>query len=239
MDAERIEVLHVADSDTIVERVTHHFILHLFPALETLLDKHLRRERESLLGQGGELLGVVAESGSETAERVGRAEYDGIAEFRGCLECVLLVVAGHRVNGLDIDFIEFIDEDLAVFGINDRLDGSAEHLEVIFVEYALVEKLDTAVESGLAAEREHDSLRTFAGYHLLDKERGDGQEVDMVGDSLGSLHCRDIGIDEHCLYTLLAECLECLASRIVEFSGLADLERARTEHEYFLYIAVF
>ena len=41
MYAERVEVLHVADSDAVVEAVAHHLILHFLPSSEALLHQHL------------------------------------------------------------------------------------------------------------------------------------------------------------------------------------------------------
>ena len=34
MDAQGIEVLHVADGDTVVEAIAHHLVLYLLPALQ-------------------------------------------------------------------------------------------------------------------------------------------------------------------------------------------------------------
>ena len=62
MYAERVEVLHVADGDAIVETVAHHLIFHLFPALQTLFYEHLRGEGESLFGYFVQLFLIVAES---------------------------------------------------------------------------------------------------------------------------------------------------------------------------------
>ena len=47
MDAQRVEILHIADRDTVVKTVTHHLVLHLLPATEALLNQYLRREGES------------------------------------------------------------------------------------------------------------------------------------------------------------------------------------------------
>ena len=102
-----------------------------------------------------------------------------------------------------------------------------------------MEELDAAVEGRLASEGQHDALRTLAGYHLLDEERGDRQEIDVVGDALGGLHRGDVGVDENGLDALFAESLQGLAARIVELARLAYLEGARAEHQYFLYVAVF
>ncbi len=81
-------------------------------------------------------------------------------------------------------------------------------------------------------------MRTFAGNHLLDKEGGDGEEIDMVGDTLAGLHRRDVGIDQHRLDALFAEGLQRLGAGIVELSGLAYLESARAEHEHLLYLFI-
>ena len=62
MDSERVEVLHVADGDTVVILVTDHLILNLFPALERLLHENLRRERESLGAKFLKLLVIVTET---------------------------------------------------------------------------------------------------------------------------------------------------------------------------------
>ena len=51
VDAQRVEVLHVADGDAVVEAVAHHLVLHFLPAAEALLDEHLGREGEGLLYQ--------------------------------------------------------------------------------------------------------------------------------------------------------------------------------------------
>ena len=44
MDSERVEVLHVADGDTVVVTVAHHLILYLLPSLQALLYQYLWRE---------------------------------------------------------------------------------------------------------------------------------------------------------------------------------------------------
>ena len=62
MDAKRVEVLHVADGDTVVVAVAHHFIFYLFPSLERLLYQYLWREGEGFLCLCFQFLVVVAEA---------------------------------------------------------------------------------------------------------------------------------------------------------------------------------
>ena len=51
MDAERVEVLHIADRYAIVILITHDLVLDLLPPLKALLDQYLRREGESALAE--------------------------------------------------------------------------------------------------------------------------------------------------------------------------------------------
>ncbi len=84
VDAERIEILHVADGDAVVVGVAHDLILNLLPAAQGLFYQHLRGEGERLGGHGVEFLFVFAEAGAQTSERVGRAQDHRIADLRGC-----------------------------------------------------------------------------------------------------------------------------------------------------------
>ena len=67
MDAQRVEILHVTNGDTVVVPVAHDLIFDLFPSLQGLLYQHLRREREGFLRKGIQLLLVVAEARTQTA----------------------------------------------------------------------------------------------------------------------------------------------------------------------------
>ena len=62
MDAKRIEILHIADGDAIIVSVSNYLILNLFPSLQALLYKHLRREREGFFCQTIKLFFIVAEA---------------------------------------------------------------------------------------------------------------------------------------------------------------------------------
>ena len=105
VDAQRVEVLHVADRDTVVIAVAHHLVLYLLPALQRLLNQHLRREREGFLGQFVEFLLVVAEAGTKSSQCVGGTKNDRIAQFGSCLASLFDVVAGLRLDCLDVDFV--------------------------------------------------------------------------------------------------------------------------------------
>ena len=82
MDADGIHVFHVADGDRSVVAVAYHLIFNFLVALHTFLDQDLadRREREGIFHDGNELLLVVREASSGTAQREGGTQYDRIPD---------------------------------------------------------------------------------------------------------------------------------------------------------------
>ena len=238
MDAQRVEVLHVADRYAVVETVANNLVLDLFPAFERFLDQNLRRICESLAGQRFELGDIVAEAGTQTAERVCRADDDWVAQF-GCHNFGVLH-GGYRMAlyGLYINLVEFFDEFFAVFGVDNRLHGSSEHLDVVFFEHSALVQLHSAVQGRLTSECQQYSLRAFAFDDLLDEFGRYGQEVDAVGYVLRGLNRRDVRVDEYGVDTLLFESFERLGAGIVELSRLADFQRSRTEQYHLFYLTV-
>ena len=62
MDAERVEILHVADCDTVVVFVPDNLIFDFLPAFEGFLHKNLGREGKGFLASLFQLRLVVAEA---------------------------------------------------------------------------------------------------------------------------------------------------------------------------------
>ena len=210
VDAERVEVLHVADGDAVVVAVAHHLILHFFPALETLLDKYLRREAESLVADGNELLLIVTETRAQATEGVCRTDDDRIAKVACSLLCLIERVAGMALDGVDTNLIETLHKEFAVFGVDDGLDRRTEHLHVVFLEHATLVELNSAVQCRLSAEAEQDAIGTFLLDDLLDEKWSDRQEIHTVGNAFRSLHCGNIRVNENALDAFFLQCLESL-----------------------------
>ena len=145
VDAQRVEVLHVAHRDAVVEAVAHHLVFHLFPSLQALFHKHLRGEREGFLGQHVQFFLIIAESGAEPSQGVCRTDNDGIAQIARGPTCLFDVFAGFALDGLHVDFVELTHEEFAVFSIHDSLHGGAEHLHAVFFKRARLIERDPAV----------------------------------------------------------------------------------------------
>ena len=120
VDAEWVEVLHVADRDAIVSAVTDHFVFDLFPPFERLFDQHLRCDRQGPVGHVAQLVFLVAKSRSLSAERIGRAQNNREAHFRRGSHRFIDSRAGVTMRGLRADLEELVPEEVAVF---DNLEG--------------------------------------------------------------------------------------------------------------------
>ena len=58
-----------------------------------------------------------------------------------------LLYAGCRMglDGLHSDLVEFLDEEVTVLCVHDRLDRGAKHLHIVLVQNALLVQFNTAV----------------------------------------------------------------------------------------------
>src|SRR6185503_268618 len=232
MDAHGVEVFHVAYHDAVVEAVAHDLVLELLPADQVLLDKDLGAVGERPCGAQPQLRLVGAAARAQAAERVSRAQHDRIADSP-CQNCRFLQRVRRRAaRHFDPDLGEPRAEESAVLGFLDGADRRSQHRDPEALEHAAARELQAAVEGGLAAEAERDRIRALALDHLGDELRGHRQEIDPVGERRRSLHGGDVRVHQHRADALLGQRLDRLAARIVEFAGLADLERAAAEQQH-------
>ncbi len=140
------------------------------------------------------------------------------------------------LDGLDPDLVEPLDEEFAVLGVDNRLDGRTEHLHAVFVEDARAVEFHAAVEGCLPAEGEQDTVGTLFGNDFLNEIGRNGFEINLVRHAFRGLDGGDIGVDKHGAYPLLAQGFERLRTRIVELARLTDFECPRTENKHLFYV---
>ena len=235
VDAQRVEVLHVADGDAVVETVPDHFILYFLPSLQRLFHQHLRGERESLLGLCLQLLLVFAETGTQSAQGISSPQYDGEAHFSRSHTHFLYRTASLALDGLHPYLVKPFDEEVAVLCVDDGLHWRSEHFHTVLLQHTLAVKLHTAVQSRLSAEAQHDTIRAFLlddAFHELRRHR---LEIDSVCNVLRRLHRGDVRIDEHRMDALFFHRLQGLCPAVVKLTGLAYLQCTASQQEHFLY----
>ena len=183
MDSQWVEVLHVTNCDTVVVTVANYLILNLLPALQALLYQYLWREREGLLSELVQLLLIICETRTESTQGVSSTDDDRITELGSSLAGLLDVLASLTLDGLHVDFIQLLYEELTVLSIHDSLNWSTQHLDIIFFQDALTIEFHTTVEGSLATETEEDTVWLLLLDDTLYEVWLHWQEVNLVGNT--------------------------------------------------------
>ena len=227
VDAHRVYVLHVADSDAVVRAVAHHFVLDFFPADERLFDENLpnRARGDAALDNADELRFGLRDAAARAAERVRRADDERQPDVVHDAARVLdRLDDGGRRDGF-ADFDEQVAEQLAVFGAADGVERRAEQPDAVSVENAGVGELDGEIQPRLPAERGQNAVRRLPrddALQRLDRERLD---IDHVGDVFVRHNRGGIGVDEDGDDALFAQRLASLRPRVIELRRLPDDDR--------------
>ena len=196
VDSERVEVLHVANGDTVVGSVTNNLVLNLLPALEGLLDENLGGERQRAGGQVTELFGVGSEARTQTTKGVSRPDNDGVANLLGSLESVLDSLDGSRFGNRNINLVQGLGEEVTVFTGLQGLDGGTENLDTVAFKGAHAVHLHTQVQGGLTTEGEENTIRALTLNDVGNIFGGDGEVVDFIRKLVVGLDSRNVGVNQ-------------------------------------------
>ena len=221
--------------------VTHDLHLILFPALDGLLDQHLvgGRELQALAHDGDEFLVGVSDAAAGATEGKARAQYTGIAYALGDSLGVGHAVGIARARDLQADLGHGLVKELTVLAALDGGQVAADHLDAVLVERAVFRQLDGGVQTGLAAQCGQQRVRALFLDYALDKLGGDGLDIGAVGKTRVGHNGRRVGVDQDDLKAILLEHLAGLGAGVVELTGLANNDRARTNNEDALDVSTF
>ena len=234
MDTDGVEVFHVADRDAVIERIAHHFVLHFLPALQRFFHQNLVGSGEGFLGQRPQLVQVVGKAAAQPAQRERRPHDDGEADFLPRRQRVVHRCHGHAAGRMHANLVELDFENFPVLGVDDALNGRAQHLHVVLLEHAGAVQGHGAVQRRLAAKGHQNAIGLLLFDDFLHEVGCHGQEVHVVGHVVRRLHGGNVGVDEDGADAFLLQRLEGLGAGIIELPGLADFEGPGTEDENFV-----
>src|SRR5208283_828108 len=152
----------------------------------------------------------------------------------------LVEVVGQATTGtFQADLLDASPEQRAIFGLANGLSAGPDQDAAMASERARLVQRHADIQAGLPAQGRQHRVWLFDSENLLNGLGGDRLDVGAIGD-LGVGHDRGrVGIDQHDLIALLAECLARLSSRVVEFAGLADHDWPGTYDQDLLDIRTF
>ncbi len=236
VDADGVDVLHIADGDAVAVAVPHHFVLDFLPAGDAALNQDLvhaaavqpdRRDApQSLL--------VGRDAAAAAAERVGRAHHHRVADGFGGLDALVQAFGDDALRHRLPDARHRLFKQLPVLGHPDGFGLGADHLHVMLFEEAGFLQLDGEVQGVLAAERRQDAVGFLLEDDLPHRIGRKRLDIDPVGNLPVGHNRRRVGVDEDRLDALLAQRAAGLRPGIVELRGLPDDNRAGADyHDFF------
>ena len=212
MNAQRIEVFHVTNRNTVVETVANHLVFYFFPAFDRFFDQNLGRIGESFGCQRFQFLVVCTETASKSAQRVSSANDNRITnDFDGFVS-LFHIYTGNASGSFDINFGQFPGENLTVFGVNNRLNRRSNHFHLVFIQNSIFEKGNPAIEGSLTSKSQQNSVRFFLDDNLFNKEWSHGKKINPVGNIFRSLDRCNIRINQDGFHILFLQRFQGLRS---------------------------
>ena len=228
VDADGVQVFHVADGDGRVVFVADDLVLDLLEALDALFNQHLvhRGEGEAVSEHCDKFFLIVREAAAGSAEGKCRAKHDGVTDFRSNADTVRFVGGDVRGKHGLAELLAELLEQLAVLRALDGRGVGAEKLHAAFREDAFLLQLHRKVKTGLTADAGQKSVRALVADDLCDKFKRQRFHVDLVRDGgVGHDGC-GVTVAEDDLVALFLQGEAGLGSRVVKFGGLSDDNRA-------------
>ena len=224
MHAHRIDILDRTDDDAIVLAVAHHLHLEFLPPEERFLDQDFGGGRgfEAFAHDPFELGLVIGDPAAGAAQREAGTDdrrQAGAFEHRKRL---VHRIGDAAARAFEPDLVHRLAETLAVLGLVDRIGIGADHLHAVFLESAVVEQRQRAVERGLPAHRRQHRVGALLGDDLGDDLGRDRLDIGRVGHFRIGHDRGRVGVDQDDPVTLFLQRLDRLRARIVELAGLAD-----------------
>ena len=231
--AHRVEIFNRTNDDAVVVAVTHHFHFILFPAQHRLLNQQFMRGRriETALANRQKFVFIISNAATRAAHGERRANQRGKAHFGLRRQRLFHGVAHKRLRRVQADFGHRLFKAAAVFGFINRIFRGANQLHIVFRQHAVFGQIQRAIERRLPAHGGQNGIGALFGdnlFHRLPHNRLDIGDIGHIG--VGHNRGR-IGIDEDDFIALFAQSLTGLRAGIVEFTGLADNNRAGADDE--------
>ena len=236
VNAERVEVFHVADGDTVVSGIADDLIFGLLPALERLFNENLRRQSQRAGRQVAKLLSVLSKTTAETTKSVCSADDNRVSNSLSGGERLVDSVDSDTLGDRDVDLLECLSEEVTVLTDLECPDACSQNLDVVTVEDAHLVHLHTQVQRSLATEGQEDAVGAFLFDNIGDVFRSDREIVDFICKHVCSLNGSDVGVDENGLDASLFQGLECLRTRVIELAGLSNGETTGANDKDFFHI---
>ena len=240
MNAYRVDILHIADSNTVACTVPHYLILDFLPSGDAALYKHLAHsgKTKAVFQNLSQLIFVVGDTAAASSKSISRTE-DHRITYGLCKGKSIL----HRSDYLGsrnrfADFFHGIFEFLTVLRLTDGLRSRTDQTYMMFFQEAFFFQLHSKIQSGLTSQRRQHAVRFFLQDQLFHNLYSQRLNVNSVRNILICHNSGGIRVQQHYFNAFLFQGTAGLCSCIVEFRSLSNDNRTGTDHKDFFYLFI-
>ena len=235
MNADGIDIFHVADRDAVSGRVPDDLVLDFLPTGDTALHKDFvhSRKPEAVLENLPELVFIVGNAAAGAAQGIGGTENHRVANLVRKLYAGFHVVNDFRRSDGFSDYLHRILEGLAVLRLLDGLGGRANEADPGLFKEARLCQLHAEVEAGLTAEGGQDPVRLLLQNNLLKNTCRQRLDIDLICNVLVRHDGGRVRVHEADLNPLFLQGPAGLGACVVKLRRLADDDGAGADHQNF------
>ena len=239
MYTNRVNVFHVADSNTVSCTVTHYFVFDFFPSRDTTFYKNFSYtgKSETILEDFSQFVFVISDTTATSTKCVSRTENDRISYLFSKSHTIFYCCYDFRSSNRLTDFFHGVFEFLTVFSLLDRLCCGTDQTHIMLFEKTFFFQFHCKVQTCLATQCRQYAVRFFFKDQLLYNLYSKRLNINFICNGRVCHYSRRIGIAQDYFIPLFFQRKTCLCSRIIKFRCLSDYNRTRTNNQYFLYIS--
>ena len=238
VNADRVQIFHVADGDGRVICVPDDLVFNLLIALDALFHQHLAggRKRQRVFHFLPHLFVITGKTAPGSAQCKCGTQNHRIAD--GCRRRKALFDAGgngrrnHRLTQLFAQLLEL----LPVLRPPDARGACPQQLDLTLGKNAFIIELKREIESRLSAESRHNRIRPLIPADPRQVFQRQRLHVDLVRNCVIRHDGRGVRVGQNDLISLFPQCQARLCSGVVEFRRLPDHNGAGSDDQYFFQI---
>ena len=234
-----VDVFHTADCDGTVCTVTHYFEFDFFIAFYALFNQYLmyRGQFQRIFHDFNQFCFVVCEAAACAAQCECRTQNNGVTDFVCSFNTFFYGVCDHgRDNGFADGFTHFLEQ-LTVFRSFDTVDGCTQQFYLTFFQNAFFRQLHSQIQTCLTADTGQDGIRSFITQDFCDIFQCQGFHVHFVCDGCVCHDGSRVGVYQYYFIAFFFQGEASLCTCIVEFSRLADDDRAGADDQDFFQVS--
>ncbi len=239
--AHRVEVFDGADDDAVVLLIADNLHFVLFPADQGFVDQQFfsRRQVQTARADFFELFTVVSNTATGAAHGEGRTNDAREAQLFENRIGLFHAVGNTGARAVKADGLHGLVETRTVFSLVDGVGIRADHLNAEFFQHAFALQVQGAVQCSLAAHGWQQCVWTLFLNDLGNRLPLDRLDVGGVGHVRVGHDGGRVGVHQDDAVALFAQGFTGLGAGVVEFTGLADHNRASAENQDAFYVCTF